>query len=112
MKMIENSIFGMSSVLNYLDDDTVEMIVKECQYIFSIDYIMDNFPVLSYELAYKVLLYINDIFGDIEEAALLSQEQHNADFDKLFVNVPEWGTKYDAVRSYSMSSDSDDEHIA
>ncbi len=108
----DNSIFGMASVLNYLDDEIVEMIVKDRQYIFNTDYIMDNFPVLSYELAYKVLQCISDIFGDIDEAACSLQAQDNTKFDKRLVNVPEWCTECDVEHDDSMSSGSDDEQIA
>ena len=37
-----------------MDGETVDRIVEECQYIFRTEYLMDNFPVLSYELAYKL----------------------------------------------------------
>ena len=61
----DHSIFGMASFVDSLDAETVRMIVKDCQHIFSAQYILDNFPVLSYELAQKVLLAINDVFEDL-----------------------------------------------
>lgn len=107
----DHSIFGMASCVDSLDAETVEMIAKDCQYIFSTEYILDNFPVLSYELAQKVLLAIKDVFEDLDEAVLSVQlQQDKNDCDKLLVDVPEWCTKLDGENSDS-TSESDAEYL-
>ena len=49
---------------------------------------------MNWHTNYKVLLVINDVFGDLEEAACSSQiPQDKLDFDELVVDIPEWCTE-------------------
>ena len=108
----DHSVFGIASFVDSLDAETVRMIVEDCQDIFSTDYILDNLPALSHELAQKVLLAINDIFEDLDEAVFSPQIQQNKnDFDKMLVDVPEWCTGLDGETSGSTSSESDNENL-
>ena len=108
----DHSIFGMALFVDSLDAETVNMIVEDCQHIFRTDYILDNLPVLSHELAQKVLLAINDVFEDLNEAVFSPQIQQNKnDFDKLLVDVPEWCTELDGKTSGCTCSESDNENF-
>lgn len=59
-----SSIFGSGTLSGKLHADTVKAIVSKCEYIFSVDFVMDNFPVFSRKLAVEILAVINDIFND------------------------------------------------
>lgn len=99
----ETSIFGIAGVVNSLDKTTVESIVEKCQFVFNIDYILDNFPILSHDLAHNILVIVNEVFGDIQEAVESSQLQlSEIDSDSLLVQVSDWCTEF------SDTADSDD----
>ena len=46
------SFLGMNVLVDSLDRETVDSIVDNCQYISSIDCLLDNFPILSHALAH------------------------------------------------------------
>ena len=56
---------------------SLKRIANECQYIFSIDYIMANFPVFSKELAVEILKVVNEIFNDIAEVEFINSMDEN-----------------------------------
>ena len=72
-----SSIFGTVGLSCGLDDEVIEAIANECQYIFSIDYIMANFPVFSKELAVEILKVVNEIFNDIAEVEFINSMDEN-----------------------------------
>ena len=107
-----SSIFGMGALVNSLDSETVETIVDKCQYIFSIDYVLDNFPILSHALAHEIVVIINEVFGDIEEAVQSSQIQLSEfDCDALMVDVAEWCTEFAGDTDDSEGSSTSDEEL-
>ena len=72
-----SSIFGTVGLSCGLDDEVIEAIANACQYIFSIDYIMANFPVFSKELAVEILKVVNEIFNDIAEVEFINSMDEN-----------------------------------
>lgn len=103
------SFLGMDVLVDSLDHETVDSIVDNCQYIFSIDYLLDNFPILSHALAHEILIVVNEVFEDIEEAVQCSKIQlEEFDSDALMLNVPDWCTEFDTGDSeHSQSSEED-----
>ena len=99
----ETSIFGIAGVVNSSDKTTVNSIVGKCQFVFNIDYILDNFPILSHDLAHNILVIVNEVFGDIQEAVESLQLQLcEIDSDSLLVQDSDWCTEF------SDTADSDD----
>ena len=84
-----SSIFGTVGLSCGLDDEVIEAIANECQYIFSIDYIMANFPVFSKELAVEILKVLNEIFNDIAEVEFINSMDENIVNDFFFLDVEE-----------------------
>ena len=84
-----SSIFGTVGLSCGLDDEVIEAIANECQYIFSIDYIMANFPVFSKELAVEILKVVNEIFNDIAEVEFINSMDENIVNDFYFLDVEE-----------------------
>ncbi len=76
-----------------LDDEIIECLTRDLEHLFSIDYIMQNFNIVSEILVEKILGVVNDIFSDLKESEFLSQldfmrlsENENEQF---FASVPE-----------------------
>ena len=91
------SIFGFGGLAELLDDETVEAVVSNCQFNFSSDYILEMFPVFSHKLASEILVATNDVFGDLEELARVSEEfVECAKSDPLMVEVDDWCTGCDS----------------
>ena len=63
---------------------SLKRIANECQYIFSIDYIMANFPVFSKELAVEILKVVYGIFNDIAEVEFINSMDENIINDFFF----------------------------
>ena len=72
-----SSIFGSVGLSCGVDDEVIEAIAKKCQYIFSTDYIMANFPVFSKELAVEILKVVYGIFNDIAEVEFINNMDEN-----------------------------------
>ena len=89
--------------MNSLDKTTVESIVEKCQFVFNIDYILDNFPILSHDLAHNILVIVDEVFGDIQEAVEPLQLQwYEIDSDSLLVQLS------DGCTEFTDTADSDD----
>ena len=84
-----SSIFGSVGLSCGIDDEVIEAIAKKCQYIFSTDYIMANFPVFSKELAVEILKVVNEIFNDIAEVEFINSMDENIVNDFFFLDVEE-----------------------
>ena len=103
------SFLGMNVLVDSLDHETVDSIVDNCQYIFSIDYLLDNFPILSHALAHEILIVVNEVFEDIEEAVQCSKIQlEEFDSDDLILNVPDWCTEFNISNSEHSESSKED----
>ena len=86
-----NSVFGSFDLATELNQEVIDAITSKCQYIFSIDYIMENFPVFNKQVAMEILTIINEIFDDIEEWESLNTMVDASCLldDKLFLDVLE-----------------------
>ena len=105
------SFLGMNVLVDSLDHETVDSIVDNCQYIFSIDYLLDNFPILSHALEHEILIVVNEVFEDIEEAVQCSKIQlEEFDSDDLMLNVPDWCTEFNISNS-EHSESSEEDHL-
>lgn len=86
-----SSVFGSFDLATELNQEIIEAITSKCQYIFSIDYIMENFPVFNKQVALEILTIINEIFDDIEEWEFFNTMVDASCLldDKLFLDVVE-----------------------
>ena len=86
-----SSVFGSAELATELNQEVIDAITSKCQYIFSIDYIMKNFPVFSKQVAMEILTIINEIFDDIDEWEFLNTmvDANCLLDDKLFLDVVE-----------------------
>jgi len=97
----KRSIFGTSSFVN-LTETLIEDIVESACYVFTVDFIINNFAIFDSWLAHEILTVFNEIFDDISEteflkAANLEDYWENDDLDE---SIPEW--------CFSLDSDSED----
>ena len=67
-----SSVFGSADLVSELGEEVIEAIVSKCEYIFSVSFIMDNFPVFSKQVANEIITVFNETFNDIEEAEFLT----------------------------------------
>lgn len=95
-----SSVFGSADLVSELGEEVIEAIVGKCKYIFSVSFIMDNFPVFSKEVANKVIIVFNEIFNDIEEAEFLTNLDKNIISDMLFLDVKEQASDFDDEDGY------------
>lgn len=74
-----------------LDDDIIECLTGDLEHLFTVDYILQNFNIVSEILAGKILGVVNDIFNDLKEAELLIEfDDLKLNEDKqFFASVPE-----------------------
>ena len=74
-----------------LDDEIIECLTRDLEHLFSIDYIMQNFNIVSEILAEKILGVVNDIFSDLKESEFLSQLDFMriSENEQFFASVPE-----------------------
>ena len=52
-----SSVFGCAELSTELDEEFIDAIAINCQYIFSIDYVMDNFPIFNRQVAKEIFNY-------------------------------------------------------
>lgn len=83
------SVLGSAGLVFELGEQVIEAIVSKCEYIFSVSFIMDNFPIFSKEVANEILVIFNEMFNDIEEAEFLSCADESVLTDMFFVDVEE-----------------------
>lgn len=95
---VEASMLGIGGLVNAVNIDTVEQLVEQSQYIFTTEYLLDNFPILSVGLAQKILKIFDEVFGDINEAEL-GQMLEDVGTDPLMVSVPVWCSCFDEDNS-------------
>ena len=63
--------------------DLIEVVVKQCRYIFDLDYILENIPVFRSHHAVQILHVISEVFGDIDrvEPSFLEESFPEPDLD-------------------------------
>ena len=52
-----SSVFGSADLVSELGEEVIEAIVSKSEYIFSVAFIMDNFPVFSKQVANKIIQF-------------------------------------------------------
>ena len=77
----------------------IDVIVKNCKYIFDLDYITKNFPVFSENHPVEILHIIKDVFdvfGDIENSNIPEASKHEDQTDGKLQHVYnlEYGGEY------------------
>ena len=90
-----SSLFGSADLVSELAEEVIEAIVSKCEYIFSVSFIMDNFPVFSKQVANEIIIVFNEMFNDIEEAEFLTNRDENTISDMLFLDVEEQASGFD-----------------
>lgn len=91
-----SSVFGSAGLSSELDQEVIEAISSKCQYIFSINYIMDNFPVFTKEVAEEILTIVDEIFNDIDEGEFLNAMDDSFINGMLFLDVEEQASGSDS----------------
>ena len=80
----KSSVFGSSFLKNMLEDTVITEMANDLEYIFTVDHIMDNYPILDRTIALEILAIIDDLFGDIKEASDSVELLASAHYDKYF----------------------------
>ena len=88
------SMLGIGVLVNVVDADLMEELVTQSLYIFCTTYLLDNRPILSVQLAKRILSIFNEIFGDIEEHESM-QFVENTKSDTLMASLQDWCTGFD-----------------
>lgn len=87
----KSSVFGTSNLLN-LTESLIDDICKSACYIFTVDYLMDNFASFDSWLAHEILTVFDEVFEDILESEL--EKAKNLELywqnDSEAENIPEW----------------------
>ena len=84
-----SSVFGYAELSTELYQELIDSISSNCQYITTIDYIMDNFPIFNRLVAKEILTIIDEIFNDIDEGEFLIGMDESFINDMLFLDVEE-----------------------
>ena len=85
----DSSVFGCAELSTELDQEVIDAIAINCQYIFSIDYVMKNFTIFDRQVAKEILTIVDEIFNDIDEGEFLIGMDENFINDMLFLDVEE-----------------------
>lgn len=83
------SVLGSAGLVFELGEQVIEAIVSKCEYVFSVSFIMDNFPIFSEEVANEILIIFDEIFNDIDKAEFLSSMDQSVIDDMSFLDVDE-----------------------
>ena len=98
------SVLGSAGCLVFkLGEQVIEAIVSKCKYIFSVSFIMDNFPIFSKEVANDILIIFNEIFNYIEVAEFLFCTEESIITNMFFLGVEE--------QASGCSDDDDDDNL-
>ena len=85
------SVFGSVCFHNVLTDAIVSDLAADLEHLFTVDYILQNFPIFNEKLAAEILMVANDIFNDVEETTHLRElcEMDWNDCEEFLVSIPE-----------------------
>ena len=74
-----------------LTDDVIAELAGDLEHLFSVGYILHNFPIFNETLAAEIFIVVNDIFNDLKESeyVMASNEQDQCDYEQLLLSVPE-----------------------
>ena len=70
-----------------ISDQTITEILQHLQYISSMDYVIENLPLVTKRDVLEVLYIINDVFDDIDLTS--AEESMNTTNNDFFRDVPE-----------------------
>lgn len=79
--LLREVLIDMKMDCKEMTDDLIDGLVTKCHIIFSIQYLIDNYPIYSTQTAKDILGLFNDIFNDISEGEFLCSEDINSYFD-------------------------------
>lgn len=85
------SVFGSACFQDVLTDATVSDLAADLEHLFTVDYILQNFPILNEKLAAEILMVVNDIFNDVEDTTHLKElcEMDWSDCEEFLLSIPE-----------------------
>lgn len=85
------SVFGSVCFQDVLTDAIVSDLAADLEHLFTVDYIMQNFPIFNEKLAAEILMVANDIFNDVEETTHLKElcEMDWSDCEEFLLSIPE-----------------------
>ena len=85
------SVFGSVCFQDVLTDAIVSDLAADLENLFTVDYIMQNFPIFNEKLAAEILMVANDIFNDVEETTHLKElcEMDWSDCEEFLLSIPE-----------------------
>ena len=67
------SVFGSVCFQDVLTDAIVSDVAADLEHLFTIDYILQNFPIFHEKLGAEILMVVNDIFNDVEETTHMKE---------------------------------------
>ena len=110
--MSDNSYFLSPDSSTGFSDSLIDVIVKNCKYIFDLYYITKNFPVFSEDHAVEILHIIKDVFGDIEDSNIPEASKHEDQTDGKLQHVYnlEYGGEYSQDME-KLNEDTSDCHV-
>lgn len=90
IQISDSSYFPSPDSSTGFSDSLIDVIVKNCEYIFDLDYITKNVPVFSEDHAVEILQIIKDVFGDIENNNIPETSKHECQTDGKLQHVGIW----------------------
>ena len=60
----KQSVFDVVTTHGF-SEQLIKSITENCQHIFTIDYLMENFPIFNFQHAVTILEYIREVFEDV-----------------------------------------------
>ncbi|XP_068742255.1 uncharacterized protein [Montipora capricornis] len=76
----KQSVFDVVTTHGF-SEELIKSITENCQHIFTIDYLMENFPIFNFQHAVTILEYIHEVFKDVPAITELVSIVSNSHFD-------------------------------
>jgi len=85
------AVFGSVCFQDVLTDAIVSDLAADLEHLFTVDYILQNFPIFIEKFAAEILMVVNDIFNDVEETTHLKElcEMDWSDCEEFLLSIPE-----------------------
>lgn len=96
----KTSVFGSTFLQRMLDDSVIEELANNLEQLFTVQDIMENYPILEMQVASEIISVVDDIFADIE----VTEYSHDIpclDWDELYY--------HDSLETHNTSDDSFDD---
>ena len=91
----KRSVLG-SGTLTALNDCLLQDLVNNFDSIFTVQYLMENFPIFDKCLAQEIITVFSDVFGDISEYEFCDSMLGSLDLgceEDFYTDVPDWCTE-------------------